>query len=140
MLRVDIPCFWLIFFFSGRYPVILVDIRDYLADMEQVWLIFISKSVQKWLVLPDIVIPIPPKIEISHLKESIMDIQRAQEIVESLPMINVHYHGIPVYIQALDPNNETATVFPLDEMHHSQPVELSGLTEVQLGNEQPGSL
>ncbi|WP_233879800.1 H-type small acid-soluble spore protein [Virgibacillus halodenitrificans] len=56
-----------------------------------------------------------------------MDKQRAQEIMDSLAMIQVHYHGIPVYIEGI--NNETATVFPLDEMHNSQTVELQGLSE-----------
>ncbi|MEN1969508.1 H-type small acid-soluble spore protein [Lentibacillus sp. N15] len=62
-----------------------------------------------------------------------MDKQRAQEIMESLPMINVHYHGIPVYIEAVHPSDETATVFPLDEMSHTQTVELNGLNERTLG-------
>ncbi|WP_407668394.1 H-type small acid-soluble spore protein [Oceanobacillus damuensis] len=62
-----------------------------------------------------------------------MDKQRAQEIMESTAMINVNYHGIPVYIQSLDPNSEIATVFPLDNMNHEQSVELTGLDEVKLG-------
>ncbi|WP_249869522.1 H-type small acid-soluble spore protein [Oceanobacillus saliphilus] len=62
-----------------------------------------------------------------------MDKQRAQEIMDSIAMINVNYHGIPVYIQSLDPNSETATVFPLDNMKHEQSVELAGLNEVPLG-------
>lgn len=61
-----------------------------------------------------------------------MDKQRAQDIINSIEMVNVNYHGIPVYIQSLD-TNETATVFPLDNMNHEQSVELTGLSEVQLG-------
>ncbi|MBP2078355.1 H-type small acid-soluble spore protein [Oceanobacillus polygoni] len=62
-----------------------------------------------------------------------MNRQRALEILESMEMVNVNYHGIPVYIQSLDANQETATVFPLDSMNHEQSVELAGLDEVRLG-------
>jgi len=64
-----------------------------------------------------------------------MDKQRAQEIIDSITMINVNYHGIPVYIQAIDTNNETATVFPLDNINHEQSVELTGLEETPLGKQ-----
>lgn len=64
-----------------------------------------------------------------------MNKQRAQEIIDSITMINVHYHGIPVYIQSIDPNNETATVFPLDNMDFEQSVELTGLDEIPLGKQ-----
>ncbi|MBP1970189.1 small acid-soluble spore protein H (minor) [Virgibacillus natechei] len=63
-----------------------------------------------------------------------MDKQKAEEILDSYVMINVNYHGIPVYIQALNADDETATVFPLDEMDHEQVVDLNGLREVELGN------
>ncbi|MGP4108004.1 H-type small acid-soluble spore protein [Virgibacillus sp. L01] len=58
-----------------------------------------------------------------------MDRNRAQEIIDSLAMINVKYHGIPVYIQGLNEDSETATIFPLDEMDHEQQVDLQGLFE-----------
>ncbi|MBU9722387.1 MULTISPECIES: H-type small acid-soluble spore protein [Bacillaceae] len=58
-----------------------------------------------------------------------MDIQRAQEIIESPTMINVNYHGIPVYIQQVNSNENTANVFPLDEMDHEQEVDINGLVE-----------
>lgn len=58
-----------------------------------------------------------------------MDIERAQEIINSRSLINVNYHGIPVFLQQVHPDNETATVFPLDEMNREQIVELNGLTE-----------
>ncbi|AXI10845.1 H-type small acid-soluble spore protein [Oceanobacillus sp. 143] len=61
-----------------------------------------------------------------------MDKQRAQEIVESIAMINVNYHGIPVFIKAVQDGNETATIFPLDSMNHEQIVDLEGLEENQL--------
>ncbi|WP_163969354.1 H-type small acid-soluble spore protein [Oceanobacillus halotolerans] len=58
-----------------------------------------------------------------------MEVDRLQEIVQSPAMININYHGIPVYIQEVDDKNETARVFPLDEMDHEQFVDLNGLTE-----------
>ncbi|UJL46304.1 H-type small acid-soluble spore protein [Virgibacillus sp. NKC19-16] len=63
-----------------------------------------------------------------------MDKAQAQEILNAHALINVNYHGIPVYIQELHANNEAATVFPLDEMDHEQEVDLDGLREVKLGN------
>lgn len=62
-----------------------------------------------------------------------MNRQRALEILDSIEMVNVNFRGIPVYIQSLDANQETATVFPLDNMNHEQSVELAGLDEIQLG-------
>jgi len=58
-----------------------------------------------------------------------MDIQRAVEIINSPKMINVSFRGIPVYIKDVNSNDQTATVFPLDEMDHEQMVELDGLFE-----------
>ncbi|KAA9028395.1 H-type small acid-soluble spore protein [Niallia endozanthoxylica] len=58
-----------------------------------------------------------------------MDIQRAMEIISSTEMVNVSFRGIPVYIKEVHSNNQTATVFPLDEMDHSQIVDLKGLAE-----------
>lgn len=58
-----------------------------------------------------------------------MDHDRAQEIIDSIAMINVKYHGFPVYLQEINPEQETATVFPLDEMDHVQEVDLDGLFE-----------
>jgi small acid-soluble spore protein H (minor) len=56
-----------------------------------------------------------------------VDIQRAEKIVQSDVFVNVHYHGIPVYIQEV--NGETAKVFPLDAIHQEQEVDLDGLNE-----------
>jgi small acid-soluble spore protein H (minor) len=56
-----------------------------------------------------------------------VDIQRAEKIVQSDVFVNVHYHGIPVYIQEV--SGETAKVFPLDAIHHEQEVDLEGLNE-----------
>lgn len=68
-----------------------------------------------------------------------MDKQRAEEIVDSLVLVNVNYHGIPVYIQEISANEETATVFPLDDMDHVQQVDLPGLEEVKLTKSIPFS-
>jgi small acid-soluble spore protein H (minor) len=59
-----------------------------------------------------------------------MEIQRAIEIINSVEMVNVSFRGIPVYIKEVHSSNQTATVFPLDEMNHAQIVELNGLFEV----------
>lgn len=61
-----------------------------------------------------------------------MDNERAKEILDSITMINVNYHGIPVYIQEIHDDENTATVFPLDNMEHEQKVDLNGLNEVNL--------
>ncbi|TMN22206.1 H-type small acid-soluble spore protein [Lentibacillus cibarius] len=58
-----------------------------------------------------------------------MEADRAQEIIDSITMINVDYHGIPVYLKQLNQGENTVTVFPLDEMNHEQRVDLHGLTE-----------
>lgn len=59
------------------------------------------------------------KIYIYHvLKEEIMDTQRAKDIINSRSLINVNYHGIPVFIQQVHEGNDTATVFPLSEMEN----------------------
>ena len=58
-----------------------------------------------------------------------MDIERVKEIIDSRALINVNYHGIPVFIQQIHGDNKTATVFPLDEMDREQVVELNGLVE-----------
>lgn len=58
-----------------------------------------------------------------------MEHMRAQEIIDAITMINVTYHGIPVYIRKVNTDSEMATIFLLDEMHHEQQVELEGLFE-----------
>ncbi|WP_338448917.1 H-type small acid-soluble spore protein [Niallia oryzisoli] len=58
-----------------------------------------------------------------------MDIQRAMEIINSVEMVNVSFRGIPVYIKEVHSNNQTATVFPLDELDHPQIVDLHGLAD-----------
>ncbi|WP_085993867.1 H-type small acid-soluble spore protein [Oceanobacillus senegalensis] len=63
-----------------------------------------------------------------------MDSKRAQDIIDSIAMINVNYFGIPVYIQEVHEQQGTATVFPLDDMDHEQKVDLNGLNEVNITN------
>ena len=58
-----------------------------------------------------------------------MDIQRANEIIRSTTLINVNYHGVPVFIQKVNNDNRTATVFPLNEMDNEQIVPLDDLME-----------
>ncbi|MBS4197114.1 H-type small acid-soluble spore protein [Lederbergia citri] len=59
-----------------------------------------------------------------------MDIRRVQEIINSQTMINVNYHGIPVYLEEVHAQNNTVTIFPLDEMKNRQVVDLEGLVEL----------
>jgi small acid-soluble spore protein H (minor) len=56
-----------------------------------------------------------------------MDLQRAEKIINADVFVNVHYRGIPVYVQEV--NGQTAKVFPLDAIHQEQEVELEGLSE-----------
>jgi len=58
-----------------------------------------------------------------------MDSQRVKQIIESPVMINVTYHGIPIYIEELDEENKTVAIFPLDNMDSRQEVDLAGLIE-----------
>ncbi|GGA89529.1 H-type small acid-soluble spore protein [Ornithinibacillus halotolerans] len=56
-----------------------------------------------------------------------MDLHRAEQIINSDVFVNVHYHGIPVYIQKV--NEDKAQIFPLDAMNQEQEVDLKGLNE-----------
>ncbi|WP_010531367.1 H-type small acid-soluble spore protein [Lentibacillus jeotgali] len=58
-----------------------------------------------------------------------MESDRAQEIIDAITMTNVKYHGFPVYLKEINEENDTALVFPLDEMDHEQEVDLNGLFE-----------
>lgn len=58
-----------------------------------------------------------------------MNKQRAQEIAASPVMANVTYNGIPIYIQNVDENNETARIYPLNEPQKEQEIPLSNLIE-----------
>lgn len=58
-----------------------------------------------------------------------MNLQRAQKVVASPDMLKVTYNGIPIYIQNVDENNETARIYPLDEPNKEQTVPLANLEE-----------
>ncbi|GLO67842.1 spore protein [Oceanobacillus sp. E9] len=57
-----------------------------------------------------------------------MDYNRVQQIIDSPELVQVTYHGIPVFIRSLD-SNHIATVFPLDNMDDLQSVDIDGLLE-----------
>ncbi|GEN34493.1 MULTISPECIES: small acid-soluble spore protein H [Aneurinibacillus] len=58
-----------------------------------------------------------------------MNTQRAKEIAASPVMANVTYQGVPIYIQHVDENNETARIYPLDQPGNEQTVSLNSLIE-----------
>lgn len=58
-----------------------------------------------------------------------MNKQRAQEISVSAVLANVTYNGIPIYIQHVDEENETARIYPLDKPENEQEVSLEELHE-----------
>ncbi|PLR69266.1 MULTISPECIES: small acid-soluble spore protein H [Bacillaceae] len=58
-----------------------------------------------------------------------MNKQRAQEIAASPVMANVTYNDVPIYIQNVVENNETARIYPIDEPQNEQVVPLSNLKE-----------
>ncbi|MFJ7557900.1 small acid-soluble spore protein H [Bacillus thuringiensis] len=58
-----------------------------------------------------------------------MNKQRAQEIATSPVMANVTYNGVPIYIQNVDENNETARIYSLNERKNEQEIPLSNLIE-----------
>jgi len=60
-----------------------------------------------------------------------MDSQRAKEILESPHMISVTVLGIPIYIQRVNEDQQTARVFPLDEPIFEQDISLDKMIEQQ---------
>jgi small acid-soluble spore protein H (minor) len=58
-----------------------------------------------------------------------MNKQRATEIAASSVMANVSHEGVPIYIQHVDENNETARIYPLDQPENEQEVPLNNLVE-----------
>ena len=58
-----------------------------------------------------------------------MNVQRAKEIVSSPVMSKVTYNGVPVYIQHVDEQRETARIFPLNEPENEQDVPVNSLKE-----------
>ncbi|MGG1572842.1 small acid-soluble spore protein H [Fictibacillus sp. NRS-1165] len=58
-----------------------------------------------------------------------MNKQRAQEIASSPVMANVTYDGVPIYIQHVDEQGETARIYPLGQPENEQQVSLNSLVE-----------
>jgi small acid-soluble spore protein H (minor) len=58
-----------------------------------------------------------------------MNVQRAQEIVESPTLANVTFNGQQVYIQHVDEGKGTARIFPIDDSENEKEVALSDLIE-----------
>jgi small acid-soluble spore protein H (minor) len=58
-----------------------------------------------------------------------MNTQRAKEIAASPVMANVTYNGVPIYIEQVDEENGTATIYPLDQPENKQKVSVSSLKE-----------
>ncbi|MBP1154994.1 MULTISPECIES: small acid-soluble spore protein H [unclassified Paenibacillus] len=54
---------------------------------------------------------------------------RASEIASSPVMANVTYEGIPIYIQHVDKQSETARIYPLGQPENEQQVPLNILVE-----------
>ncbi|MCQ6265026.1 small acid-soluble spore protein H [Fictibacillus sp. WQ 8-8] len=58
-----------------------------------------------------------------------MNKQRAQEIASSPVMANVTCDGVPIYIQHVDEQGETARIYPLGQPENEKQVSLSSLME-----------
>jgi small acid-soluble spore protein H (minor) len=58
-----------------------------------------------------------------------MNSQRAREIADSPVMANVTFDGVPIYIQHVNENDETARIYPLDQPENEQNVPVNSLME-----------
>lgn len=58
-----------------------------------------------------------------------MNTQRAIEISESPDMVQVTYQGMPIYIQHVDKDRETARIYPLGNPEEELDVSLAELSE-----------
>jgi small acid-soluble spore protein H (minor) len=58
-----------------------------------------------------------------------VNINRAQQIVESAKEIEVLYHGDPVWIQNIDEQEQTARVYTADEPDREMDVPVKELRE-----------
>lgn len=58
-----------------------------------------------------------------------MNKQRAQEIASSAIMANVTHNGVPIYIQHVNDETETARIFPLGQPQNEEEVSLNNLLE-----------
>jgi len=60
-----------------------------------------------------------------------MDLNRAQEILQSKNIIDVQMDGISVWIEGVDAQSGTARIYPEDNPQDKQTVNVNDLTEVQ---------
>lgn len=58
-----------------------------------------------------------------------MNKQRAHEIAQSPVMANVTYQGVPIYIQHVDHEKETARIYPLNNSENEFEVTVQSLIE-----------
>jgi small acid-soluble spore protein H (minor) len=58
-----------------------------------------------------------------------MNTQRAKAIAASPDMKNVTYQGVPIYIEHVDEQTETARIYPLDKPEQKQTVPVQSLLE-----------
>ncbi|MFB9327956.1 H-type small acid-soluble spore protein [Paenibacillus aurantiacus] len=58
-----------------------------------------------------------------------MNVQRAKEIESSPILANITFNGVPVYIQYVDEQAETARIYPLNDPEKEETVALLSLTE-----------
>jgi small acid-soluble spore protein H (minor) len=58
-----------------------------------------------------------------------MNKSRAKEICSSPDMVNVTYNGDPVYIEAVNPNKDTASIHYLNRPENSKEVHCTQLVE-----------
>lgn len=58
-----------------------------------------------------------------------MEKQRAKEIAASPIMANVTCEGVPIYIQHVNEQNETASIYPLNQPDKQQTVPINNLIE-----------
>lgn len=58
-----------------------------------------------------------------------MNIERAKEIAASDQYVDVHYLGVPVYIQGVDETSGLATIYPRELPDDRQTVPVDALSE-----------
>ncbi|RSD29072.1 H-type small acid-soluble spore protein [Mesobacillus subterraneus] len=58
-----------------------------------------------------------------------MDLQRVKEILSAESEINVHYHGIPVWIESIDSTSSMAVISARGTHEEKQLVSIDGLDE-----------
>jgi small acid-soluble spore protein H (minor) len=59
-----------------------------------------------------------------------MNVQRAMQIIESTKEIEVHYNGVPVWIQNVDETGQTARVYTADKPDDEMLVPVTQLDEL----------